>query len=139
MIRAEAKFCLLDMTTGRITRISKELLAAYSPEEKTFFDSTSPRLRAPDSYTTEQTISLRRSDIDFNLHVHNTRYIAFALEALPQDVYVKDDFSEIQIVYSKPVNEQDQVTAKYVRTENGHFVGIYENDALCSMIELKDR
>ncbi|MGN0180722.1 MAG: acyl-[acyl-carrier-protein] thioesterase [Monoglobaceae bacterium] len=139
VMRAEAKFCLLDMSSGRLTRISKELLAAYSPEEKTAFDRTSPRLRAPDSYTTEQAISMRRSDIDFNLHVHNTRYIAFALEALPQDVYVKDDFSEVQIVYSKPVNEQDMVTAKYVRTESGHFVGIYANDVLCTMIELKDR
>ena len=138
VIRAEAKFALFDLNTQRLTRISEDLFASYKPDEKMVFEKA-PRLRAPLKFTSEKELKLRRSDIDFNGHVHNTRYIVFALDALPEDVYAKDDFSEIQIVYSKPVNEQDQVITKYTRTEDGHFVGIYADDVLCALIVVKER
>ena len=38
VIRAEAKFALLDLSTGRLTRISEALLESYQPENKTIFD-----------------------------------------------------------------------------------------------------
>lgn len=139
LMRAEAKLCLLDMASGRLTRVSQELIAAYSPEEKLAFESAAPRLRAPEEYTAEQSITLRRSDIDFNRHVHNTRYILFALEALPQEVYESADFAEINISYSKPVTGQERVTAKYAKTDTGHFVGIYAGEGLCTLIALTDR
>lgn len=139
LLRAEAKLCLLDMASGRLTRVSQALITAYAPEEKPVFESTAPRLRAPAEYETEQTIALRRSDIDFNCHVHNTRYILFALEALPQEIYETADFAEINITYSKPVTGQARVTAKYTGTEAGHFVGIYAGETLCTMIALTDR
>lgn len=74
VIRAEAKFALFDIASSRLTRISEELFASYLPEDKTVFDNLR-KLRAPSVFTAETEIGLRRSDIDFNGHVHNTRYI----------------------------------------------------------------
>lgn len=137
VILAEAKLGLINVATGKLTRISDDLKAAYQSEDRIVFEDEAPRLRAPNAFLSEQVLSVRRSDIDFNGHVHNTRYLDYALEAIPQDIFDTDAFTGIRIVYSKPVKEDDTITAKYALTESGHFVGIYASDMLCTLIELK--
>lgn len=137
IVRAEARSCLLDMRTGRLTRISEELVDAYKPENKCVFDTAPPRLRAPKDYALETPLHIRRDDIDFNSHVHNTRYMSYAVEALPPQVYEADGLHSVRIVYSKPVKENSNVVAKYAPLGDGHFVGIYSEGVLCTLIELK--
>lgn len=137
VIKAEAKICLLNIDTGKLIRIGDEMMSAYEPEERTVFDSDVPRLRAPIEFMNEHRLFVRRGDIDFNGHVHNTCYIEYALEAIPQDVFDTDAFSNIRIVYSKPIKEKSIVTARYALTETGYFVGIYDGEVLCTLIELK--
>lgn len=138
VIRAEAKFALLDLAAGKLTRISEELFTSYQPEDKSVFDTASPRLRAPVEYDFEQTIELRKSDMDFNGHVHNTRYMDFAMEALPDDVY-KNDIAEFRIVYMKAVKDTSCVTLKQVLTEAGRIICIYSAEELCTLILLRER
>ena len=136
VIRAEAKFALFDLATSRLTRISEELFGSYHPEEKTVFEDAQ-RLRAPSEYTLETELQLRRSDIDFNGHVHNTRYVDLALEALPNEIFVNDDFSELHILYYKPVLEHSAVKAQYYADGLSHLVTIYADNVGCSLVELK--
>lgn len=136
VVRAEAKFCLLDITTGKLTRISEDLMQSYEPENRAIFDDASVHLRAPTEYISEQTVPIRRSDIDFNGHVHNTRYMDYALEAIPQEIYEADAFSSIRIVYSKPIKENYIITVKYTTNPNAHIVAIYAAETLCTLIQL---
>lgn len=124
VIRAEAKFALSDLKTSKLTRISEELFASYQPEDKEIFEF-SQRLRTPTEYSVETELKLRRSDIDFNGHVHNTRYIDFALQALPMDSFDRDSFTKIRISYKKPVTENNTVTMKYISQKSKETVGIY--------------
>lgn len=135
VIHAEAKFALLDLSAGRLTRISEELFASYQPEDKTAFDIAAPRLRAPAEFDSEQTITLRRSDIDFNGHVHNTRYMDFALEVLSAEIYKKGNISDVRIVYSKPVKEGSVVTIKRFDEEKRYLICVYSDDMLCTLCE----
>ena len=136
VIRAEAKFALFDLATSRLTRISEELLGSYRPEDKTVFEDAQ-RLRAPSEYTSETELKLRRSDIDFNGHVHNTRYVDLAMEALPNEIIASDDFTDIHILYAKPVMERAVVKANYVFKDSAYLVAVYADDVYCAMIEFK--
>lgn len=136
VIRAEAKFALFDLATSRLTRISEELFGSYQPESKTVFED-SQRLRAPSEFTSETEIKLRRSDIDFNGHVHNTRYIDFAMEVLPNEIFARDDFTELHILYFKPVMEHSAVKAQYHFDGSSHLVTIYADTVCCALVELK--
>ena len=135
VIRAEAKFALLDLSTGRLTRISEALLESYQPENKTIFDTETQRPHAPTEFDDEQIIILRKSDIDFNGHVHNTRYMDFALEILPKAFYRNNNIAEIHIVYMKLLKESSAVTAKCSNAENKYRICIYSNDVLCTLCE----
>ena len=136
VIRAAAKFALFDLTTSRLTRISEELFGSYQPEDKTVFEDAQ-RLRIPLEYTSETELKLRRSDIDFNGHVHNTRYVDLAMEALPNEIFASDDFTDIHILYAKPVVERAVVKAKYVFKDFAHLVAVYADDVYCALVEFK--
>lgn len=136
VIRAEAKFALFDLATSRLTRISEELFGSYQPEDKTVFEDAQ-RLRAPSEYTSETELKLRRSDIDFNGHVHNTRYVDLAMEALPNEIFARDDFMDIHILYAKPVMERAVVKAKYVFKDSAYLVAVYADDVYCAWVEFK--
>lgn len=135
VIRAEAKFALLDLAAGKLTRISEELFASYQPEDKSVFDTAAPRLRAPAEYDSEQTIILRKSDIDFNGHVHNTCYMDFALEALPPAIYEQNNICEFRIVYIKPIMEGSAVTVKRFGDEKTYLICVYSDDVFCTLCE----
>lgn len=136
VIRAEAKFALFDLTTSRLTRISEELFGSYQPESKTVFED-SQRLRAPSEFTSEKELQLRRSDIDFNGHVHNTRYIDLAMEVLPNEIFASDDFSEFHVLYYKPVFEDSVVKAQYYTDGLSHLLTVFADNVCCSLVELK--
>ena len=136
VIRAEAKFALFDLATSKLTRISAELLGSYQPENKTVFEDAQ-RLRTPSEFTSETELKLRRSDIDFNGHVHNTRYVDLAMEAIPKELYSDDRFTEFHIMYHKPVLEDSVVKAQYHTDGLSHLVTIYADNARCALVELK--
>ncbi len=137
LIRARAKFALFDLKAGRLTGISEDLMDTYKPEEKAMFCDELPRLREPEEYDEKRPILLRRSDIDINGHVHNTRYLDFALEALTEDVYRTQPFGTVRIVYRSPLKFTEDAFIGIKRTEEGYIFGIYSGDRLCSLIELK--
>ena len=107
LVRAESRLILFDLRTEKIVRIDRERFASYRPEARSVFPDTAPRLRAPDVFDTQTVLPLRRCDIDFNGHVHNTRYLEFALEALPEvtEAEVSHTAGTAVVTLSAPVDD----------------------------------
>ena len=137
LLRAQAKFALVDIKAKRMTRISAELFGSYGPENDTAFDSDAPRLQEPEAFDTTQPVLLRRSDIDYNGHVHNTRYVDFALDALPEDDFKADGFTRLHVVYRSAVQPSSEVEIKRAATDGGYAFCLYADGKLCTMIELQ--
>ena len=136
LVRAESRLILFDLRTEKIVRIDRERFASYRPEARSVFPDTAPRLRAPDVFDTQTVLPLRRCDIDFNGHVHNTRYLEFALEALPETMRC-DAFRGFRIVYPKAVKDTKAVTLKYTAADDGAFVCLYSADTLCTIVRFE--
>ena len=136
LVCAESRLILFDLRAQKIIRIDQQRFRSYLPETRGVFASAAPRLRAPAAFDGEKTLPLRRSDIDFNGHVHNTKYLDFALEALP-DTVPRDAFTGIRMVYPKAVKDVDAVTLKYTLTDTGPFVCVYSGDTLCTLIRFE--
>lgn len=132
-IRAEAKSCIVNTETRRLTRISDELMNAYLPEEKRAFEEDEKKLRAPKELRGETPVFVRESDIDFNGHVHNTRYMSYFLEVLPKE----RRFNSFRIAYLKSVTKEDRVTVGLTETDEGVFAGVFADQALCALALFK--
>lgn len=135
LVKGTAKFALFDLNKRKPARISTELFELYSPEKSRVFENKSQRLTEPDVYDYEVNLAQRRSDIDFNGHVHNIKYLTYALEALPYDVYLDMEFSSLRILYKNPLSSAERIIAKVSENSGDYIVGIYNEEKLCSIVK----
>ncbi|MDE6148669.1 MAG: hypothetical protein K2F81_01040 [Ruminococcus sp.] len=136
LIKGTAKFALFDLIKRKPTRISAELFEMYSPENFSVFENKSERLREPEEYDFELQLVQRRSDVDFNGHVHNINYLIYALEALPKSVYESRDFSCVRILYKNPLKSGETINVKVRENDGVYSVGIYGEDKISSIVEI---
>lgn len=136
--KATSRWVILDINTGRPVKIEDDLISQYEPENKYVFTEIKlPKIAIPESYSATKEIPLRRTDIDYNGHVHNLNYINFAMEVLPEDVYKNRNFKHIHITYRLAVMPDENICAKYAFTDNRHIVNIFnDKDELKTQIEL---
>ncbi len=120
------RWVVLDLETGRPCKIEQSLIDKYQPEEKSVFgDEKLAKIPVPECFRSETAIATRRSDIDFNGHVHNLTYLDYAMEALPEDVYNAQNFGELRITYKGAVKQGEKLVAKYAECDGSQIVFIY--------------
>ena len=134
LARAEARCVLVDMNTGRLVRVDKTRFDAYLPENKPSFDTPYERLFAPDQYDTEISVRVRKSDMDFNGHVHNTRHLSLASELCPELLWAGGQAAELRVVYKKPVKDCTAVTIRKKNQANGCMLSVFDQDTLCALV-----
>lgn len=83
----------------------------------------------------ESTIIVKRSDIDTNDHVNNVKYVEWALNDIPDDIYNNLDISELKIVYRKECSIRDEVTLSTYQNGN-KLVSIISNKDNVKLVEI---
>lgn len=116
--RATSRWVLVDPRTGHITRITDAVRAAYPLDERRMFVSDIPSRGFPaaDAAVT-YTHTVERRDLDTYHHVNNLRYLDFALEALPREVYEHLP-NTVDIVYRKQLLPGTVLRCLYSVTED---------------------
>lgn len=127
--RATSRWFLINAQTRRLARVTDAVRSAYDISERRLFDTDissngTPIADAQVTYT--RTVS--RLDIDTYHHVNNLRYLDFALEALPAQVYAAPP-STMEIVYRKQILPDTQIRCLYAQTEDGkHQIEVRSGD-----------
>lgn len=57
---------------------------------------------------------VRRSDIDSNNHVNNSKYLLWIIEGVPNNIYEDYILSEFEIIYKKEIKYGDTILTSYV-------------------------
>lgn len=121
---ATTRWVILDLQTGRPCKIEPSLIEKYEPEEKTVFEEKKlDKIPPAETVTSEIKFYTRKSDFDFNGHVHNLTYIDYAFEALPQEIADKN-FHSLRITYKAPITADCEITASYTNLGPQHLVTI---------------
>lgn len=117
--RGTSHWMLVNVSTGRIARITDQVRGAYQLGEQAMFDTPVPSngKSAPDARETYSTVIGRR-DIDTNGHVNNTHYLDYALEALPEQV-LRDLPPSVEIIFRRQILLGTQIRCLYSKTEEG--------------------
>ena len=136
---ATSKWVLVNIETGRIEKVEDSLISKYEPETgKTVFgEEDIEKIREPKQYLSEIEYQVKRIDIDVNNHMHNLNYIELAVEALPEEIYQKEEFNNVRITYKKEIKLGETVKCKYAYQNGNHIVVIKSEDdkVLHAMIE----
>lgn len=133
---AVAKLALIDVNEGKIMRLTPEFCDKYQPEEEGVFEERAHRMTERENYDFSTPVVIRRSDIDFNNHIHNTAYLTLLGEALTDELY-KREYSEFSIYYRKSIPFGDSPVVKYTEEGGRIYSAIYSGDSLATLIELE--
>ena len=122
---ATSKWCLVDIKTRKLSRLTNDIIQKYEPEEKNVFSEEElDKLKLPENFSLEFKYKVIRKDIDINKHLHNLYYLDLAYEALPEEVYEKRPFDNVQIMYKKEIKLGDTVNCKYANVEGKNIIVI---------------
>lgn len=139
LIKAAAKLTLFDLKENRIIKTDRAILERYRPEGSSVFSEKVHRLIPAESFSSETVFPLRRSDIDYNGHVHNTSYLNFVFDILPENAVQSFDIAKVRIAYKRPIKLGDNTIIKFHKDGGVWNVCVFGNDVLCAIIELTER
>lgn len=126
---ASSRWALINVDTGKLERIEESLTQKYFPEDKAVFEEEDfNKIKEPEGFSNSCFYTTNRSDIDINNHMHNLNYLDLAYEALPQEIYEKDEFNNIRITYKREIKLGETVECKYSQIEGNHIVTITSKD-----------
>lgn len=128
-INACERLVLQDFTAGRMIRITPEMLEPYKPEEALKYAFDLSKIKEPQEYKNEKAVAVRKADIDYNNHVHNTNYLEYALELIPDGEVIKG----YRVLYKKPLTYGE---CAIVKCDSSNTVGIYNSqNELCTIVK----
>ena len=123
-----SKWTLIHLEKG-LMRLTNELLEKYQAENKAVFENfTFDKLKEPEEKNLTFTYTVQRRDIDINGHMHNLCYLDLAYEALPQNIFEKTVFDNVEIMYKSGAYLGDTMKCFYTAIHNEHIVTIKSED-----------
>lgn len=103
LIEASTKWLLTEGDTHRIKKIDDLFYEAYGVERDKKDEGSFKKLKLPEKNLVTGRVKAEESDIDFNGHVNNTRYVAWAMESLPEEFKNDNVLLGIDIEFKKEI------------------------------------
>ncbi len=125
---AASKWIPIDTTNGSIMKLTDEIYNKYGEENKlNFEDEKTYKIKEPSNYTLSKEYTVTKAMIDMQNHVHNTYYLNFVLEILPEELKGKD-INELEILYKNQIFYHETVKILYGNENNSNYVVIKSQD-----------
>ncbi|MBN2653021.1 MAG: hypothetical protein JXR63_11630 [Spirochaetales bacterium] len=139
IINATARWVIIDKTTRK--RTNNPLQTNRMPVlHKKAIENSLEKLDRPVGFNCERNFTVRYSEIDFNLHVNNTRYPMWMLDTLGMDYLNMHMISYIEINYISELRYGDEITVRTFREKTdgeihtlAHEIVNTETDKLSSI------
>ncbi len=139
---AKAMSCwvLMDFAKRTITSVPDDMIAKYtSTKPPALADETYKMPKKPvGTLVGEHQFVVTRCDTDTNGHTNNVKYLAWAMEDIPTDMFQTMTAYDIRVVYRKECSHHDTVHTKtYIQqdadTQTLTFITDAENNVLCEI------
>ena len=127
---ATSKWTLTNIEKKSLEKITDDIVARYTPEEKYIFNTPEiEKLKEPtNNQILTYTFKVPRRDIDVNNHVHNLYYLDYAYEALPEEIYNQPEFNNLEIMYKTGAKLGNIVNCYYSNYDNSHCITLKSED-----------
>lgn len=127
--KASTLWIFIDMNRKIPIRIPQEFIKLSNPiEERVFNDFYNFKKELIiDKYLD---FHVRRSDIDYNNHVNNTKYLSWMLEAVPQYIYENYMLHEFEILYKKETTYGNMILSGVKESEKIQESKVYFHDII---------
>jgi len=116
LVRASSLWVFLDILKKRPKRVPIDFYNKYNMVDEKAFPSF---FDFENEYVTEEEMDfcVRKSDIDYNNHVNNVKYLNWMLEAIPVEIDDNYKLKEIDINYKKEIKLGNKIKSSYSKYE----------------------
>ena len=137
---ASSKWVAINLDTKKIIKVNPSIIESYggNVNKSVFENPFEDKFIAPEDLKLNFEYKIQRRDIDTNGHVNNSYYIDFALETLDEEIYSKNEFNNLEIVYKKEIKYLEKINCYYSFENNTHIITIKneDNSIIHSIIKL---
>ncbi len=133
---ANTIWSLLDTRTGKPVRPSEDMMKGYVLEPKLDMDYAPRRIQIPEDMMKRDAVQIRTHHLDTNHHVNNGQFVRIAIDALSENVQVR----QLRAEYKKQVMLGDVLIPYTKKMEDGKYVIVLkdEEDNICCTVELQE-
>ena len=86
------------------------------------------KIKECEEYSFAKDYTVDRNFIDINNHMNNVCYMELADIVLPENVYLKGDCNEFEIMYRKAIKYGEKIKCLYTEIEDSHIIAIKSED-----------
>lgn len=111
---AASRWVFMDLAARRPLRITEEMEEAYVCDIPPSIENEKyqmPKIMDV-SNVQERSFSVTRRDTDTNGHTNNTKYIEWAMDDVPDEIYLNGDVEDLRVVYRKECYKGSDVISR---------------------------
>lgn len=127
VVEAQAIFFLINMEKRKTMRIPEDQYKIYGLDSDIKDTFKIERLEKLEEVTYKKDFKIRYSDIDFNRHVNNAKYVEWAIESLPLEVVRDFRLENIKVTFEKECTYGEEICAlsSIRKEEDGTLTSIH--------------
>jgi len=108
---ATSRWVVVDMAARRVVRLP-DFIRVLPVHRARALEMDGHELPLPEAPALERRFEVRRSDLDVARHVNNTRYVEWALETVPDEVYETCEPRGFEIVFRRETVGGDRIVSR---------------------------
>jgi len=122
LVKATSSWMILDLKTQKPIVMPEFMDGIRLPDRKRAIEDSFPKMTAPKSPNIERNFDVRLSDLDINQHVNNVKYIEWALESVPLDVWKEKILAELEISFRAETKYGEKII---IQTEQSNDIFLH--------------
>lgn len=134
IIRSSSIWALIDSVTRKVI-VDREVISKLPMEH---LDDELPlpeKIKAPEDNKIVERRSIHYSDLDFNSHMNNVRYIEYLMDVHHSNFFLNHRIASINLNYLKEIKEKETITV-YTDASNPETISFYVDDNLAFLCQV---
>lgn len=118
LVKATSSWMIIDLKTQKPTVMPEFMDEIGLPDRQRAIDDSFPKMTLPKNPNLEQKFDVRLGDLDINQHVNNVKYIEWALESVPLDIWKAKILASLEISFRAETKHGERIIIQTEQNEN---------------------
>lgn len=126
LLDGASRWIFMDFEKRKPTSVPEHMIDSYQAKQEPAIEGEKflmPR-HAEGLLITTRTLLITRRDTDTNGHANNVKYMEWAMDDVPDEIYNEMDLTDVRVVYRKECMRGDEVSTKTYLKDEGDYIEI---------------
>lgn len=118
LVKATSSWMIIDLKTQKPIVMPEFMDEIRLPDRQRAIDDSFPKMTLPKNPNFEQKFDVRLGDLDINQHVNNVKYIEWALESVPLDIWKAKILASLEISFRAETKHGERIIIQTEQNED---------------------